>query len=965
VAVEPLEGRTLLASNWTAVTAAPSTIGTMMLLTDGTVIAQQAGITNTWFKLTPNSSGSYVNGTWSTIATMNVSRLYFGSNVLQNGNVFVVGGEYSNGQNNWTNTGEIYNSALNSWAPITNFPNSQFGDDPTQVLETGNILSGYLSGPQTYLYNPSGNSWSATGTKQGSDRSDEEGWIKLPDDSILSYNVFSTGNGLGSAPNAGQRYYQTGPNAGTWVTTGTVPVSLSNNAVGAELGPAVLLPNGKVFQAGGNNNTAIYDPSTDTWATGPVMPGGLAADDSAGVLLPNGQFLFTADTPLFHNPAHILDYDYGTNTITDVTPTVANGDPADLVTQLTNSPSFTSRFLMLPTGQALYTAGGGSTIYVYTPSGLQLQSSAPTIGSITANGNNSYTLTGSQLNGASEGASYGDDAEMSTNYPIVSVLTNAGTTYYARTTNWNRTGVGVTNGSTSTNFSLPAALSQAPVISPIAISPAESQALSNIAVATFTDPNGTHTGQYSATITWGDGAQTAGTISGPVNGVYTISGSHTYTEEGPETLAISVTDNYVSGSLTVSASGVKSSSQPFSFGNTNSTGITVTDPSVVGSGGLTINAVVGTSTGTVTLATFTDPAGAETLADYSASVSWGDGTSGATITGPVAGVFTVSGSHTYSAAGAFNVAITINHDASTPTVVNDTADVASTVTNVTSSTPNGTYGVNKVILIQVTFNATETVTGVPKLALNSGGTANYTSGSGSNTLTFTYTVGAGDSSAHLDYTSANALTLNGGTINGPGNIPAVLTLPAPGAAGSLGANKNIVIDTVAPTVVSYNVLFGNGQSFNLANLGTHLDVPWEITGINVVFSKPIATADLNSLSATGLTTTSVTGLGTASLTWTIAPITVGVFNTDLHASGPDEITDAAGNLLSGGTDFLQGLTVLLGDFNGDKSVTSADLSGVNLARSQSYNIFADINGDGSVTTTDVLIVRAQLGSFVQ
>ena len=111
------------------------------------------------------------------------------------------------------------------------------------------------------------------------------------------------------------------------------------------------------------------------------------------------------------------------------------------------------------------------------------------------------------------------------------------------------------------------------------------------------------------------------------------------------------------------------------------------------------------------------------------------------------------------------------------------------VTNVTSSTANGTYSVGANISIQVTFSSTVTVTGTPQLSLNSGGTANYVSGSGSNTLTFTYTVGAGQSSADLDYTSTTALT---GIING-GAGAATLTLPTPGAAGSLGANKNIVI----------------------------------------------------------------------------------------------------------------------------------------------------------------------------
>ena len=198
VAVEPLEGRTLLASNWTALTnLAPEQIGTMMLLTDGTVIAQGnggslGGASNRWYKLTPDSTGSYANGTWTALANMSTNRLYFGSNVLQNGNVFVMGGEYSGptGQENDTNTGEIYNPTTNSWSSVPNYPQNNFGDDPSILLPNGNILTGYIIGPQTYIYNVSTNSWSQTGTKLDNDQSDEEGFLKLPDDSILDYEVF-------------------------------------------------------------------------------------------------------------------------------------------------------------------------------------------------------------------------------------------------------------------------------------------------------------------------------------------------------------------------------------------------------------------------------------------------------------------------------------------------------------------------------------------------------------------------------------------------------------------------------------------------------------------------------------------------------------------------------------------------------------------------------------------------------
>ena len=297
--------------------------------------------------------------------------------------------------------------------------------------------------------------------------------------------------------------------------------------------------------------------------------------------------------------------------------------------------------------------------------------------------------------------------------------------------------------------------------------------------------------------------------------------------------------------------------------------------------------------------------------------------------------------------------------AGTPATFNLTNTAgAATVTSLTSSTANGTYGVGAVIPIQVSFSRLVNVTGNPLLALNSGGTATYTSGSGTSTLVFTYTVAAGDSTSHLDATSSAALTLNGGTILDSSSAPAVLTLPVGGATGSLFSNKNIAIDTTSPTVVSYSVLFGS-QSYNvIGSLRTRL--PWQITGVQVVFSKPITSGDLNSL--TGLTTTAFSGLGTNTLTWTISGVSIGSFATVLQGTGLDALKDAEGNALSGGAGFSQMLKVLLGDFNDDGFVNSSDLVGVNNARSAPYNIFADINGDRTVDLTDVQIVRAQIGT---
>ncbi len=139
-----------------------------------------------------------------------------------------------------------------------------------------------------------------------------------------------------------------------------------------------------------------------------------------------------------------------------------------------------------------------------------------------------------------------------------------------------------------------------------------------------------------------------------------------------------------------------------------------------------------------------------------------------------------------------------------------TLDVVSApkITGVSSTTADGTYKAGDTVAVTVTFDQAVTVTGAPQLTLETGATdavVNYASGSGANTLTFNYTVAAGHASVDLDYTGTAALALNAGTIRGEGNIDAVLTLASPGASGSLGAGKAIVIDGVKPTVSSVSV----------------------------------------------------------------------------------------------------------------------------------------------------------------
>ena len=91
--------------------------------------------------------------------------------------------------------------------------------------------------------------------------------------------------------------------------------------------------------------------------------------------------------------------------------------------------------------------------------------------------------------------------------------------------------------------------------------------------------------------------------------------------------------------------------------------------------------------------------------------------------------------------------------------------VVPTVTNVTSTTSDGTLKVGDVAAITVTFSEAVTVTGTPQLTLSTGSSnavVDYTSGSGGTTLTFNYTVASGHVSSDLDYVATNCFSLKWG-----------------------------------------------------------------------------------------------------------------------------------------------------------------------------------------------------------
>ena len=424
--------------SWAAIAgpAGVSGLSAQQLLTDGTVIVHSL-CTQNWYKLTPNINGSYVAGTWTQIASLQsgYTPLYFAQAVLPDGRFIINGGEYIACQAVWTTLGAIYDPVANSWTPVSPPSGwSHIGDAQSVIRADGTYMLANCCSQQQALLNASTLTWTATGTgKFDSDVNDEEGWTLLPDGTVLTVDAY---NGTGTCGSNTERY---NPGTGAWTSAGNTPVQQADcngSPPSYELGPAVLRYNNTVVAFGGRANvvdpTAFFDLSTNTWSAGPNVPtiGGVnyTLADAPAVLLPSGNVLFAAapfGNDMWMTPTHFFVLDGSTNAITQEPDT---GDSAGTV-------SFQWSFLILPTGQIMAT-NQGSNVWIYSPSGTFNSAWQPVISSLSSTTlapGNSYTVSGSQLNGLSQGAAYGDDVQSATNFPIVRI-TNDGTShvFYAR-----------------------------------------------------------------------------------------------------------------------------------------------------------------------------------------------------------------------------------------------------------------------------------------------------------------------------------------------------------------------------------------------------------------------------------------------------------------------------------------------------------------------------------------------------
>ena len=196
-------------------------------------------------------------------------------------------------------------------------------------------------------------------------------------------------------------------------------------------------------------------------------------------------------------------------------------------------------------------------------------------------------------------------------------------------------------------------------------------------VANFTDANPFGVaGDFSATINWGDGQSSTGSIRDNPLGGFEVTGSHTYASSGVFTTTVTVRET---GEGTHVGSAVAR--------------VSATDQALAAAG-LAFDAVEDLPFSGV-VATFTDADPNGSIGDFSARIDWGDGQiSFGAIAALSGGGFHVIGAHTYANPGTLPVQVDIADIGGSTATAHSTAQVAPHV-NQSPVATDDTYTINE------------------------------------------------------------------------------------------------------------------------------------------------------------------------------------------------------------------------------------------------------------------------------
>jgi len=363
--------------------------------------------------LTRDEYGSYANGSISgPLADAPFTTDANPSWVLNDGRYMICSGEHNNAGTDRACT--IYDPDANVWSDIFYTPlHERVGDTPSATLPDGRPFSmTYGDELHANVYDPITGEWTETADAAFRVNSNEGASLLLTDGSIM----------VGQT--AFRRYV---PSADSWFDTAPTPNQTSApseyEVCCSEIGPLLLLHDGRAMILGATSKNGLYTPPTTangagSWVEAAETPNGLSHGDSPASVETTGNVLAAASTSTSGGSSSTSLWEYQVQA--DQWASVQDPDDGAFHTD-----AYKMRMLALPTGQVMVTGHSDGQFWLYTPSGTVDVGSAPAPSALTPTFGR-FRVDGTGLNGTSTGADFGDDSKMATNFPTVSIVDNGG-----------------------------------------------------------------------------------------------------------------------------------------------------------------------------------------------------------------------------------------------------------------------------------------------------------------------------------------------------------------------------------------------------------------------------------------------------------------------------------------------------------------------------------------------------------
>ena len=476
-------------------------------------------------------------------------------------------------------------------------------------------------------------------------------------------------------------------------------------------------------------------------------------------------------------------------------------------------------------------------------------------------------------------------------------------------------------------------------VSAVGVSATAGSSTGSINVASFTDndPSLTSPSSFTATIYWGDGSSSTGTITSGSGSTFDVSGSHTHTSYGSFTTTVSVTDsNSVTGSdnntatvaspVALTNPGTQNKSEgdsvSLSTGCTPSSGVSFSATGLPK--GLGIDPTTGTIAGTIALGDassgpYTTIVSAS-YGSYTASLSFAwnistpltwnstianqSSTEGATISLTTGATDTVSGSTIYYGALGLPHGLKINTSTGTITGTVAAGAAVNGPYTVTLIADDNTYSINQTftwtvtnpititpVLVSPTLEGTSVSLAISATDATSGAALAYSAdglpiglkiSSSTGDITGTVAPGAAQNGPYsVTVTAGDGTSSADMTFNWIITSPVVLTVPT--------AESNNEGDTVSLTSISATDAYSGTITFGAINLPAGLSISsstGDITGTVASGGSTDSPYTVTVFASDGTYTAN------ASFSWTIG------INTPVTVTNPGDQSNNEGDTVS-------------------------------------------------------------------